>query len=63
MEIVEKQVEKIKEVPYGYWDNCGYGHCGYGYPYGTPYGRGWGLNNAQLPASRGVAGAGLGLIY
>lgn len=61
MEIVEKQVEKIKEVPYGYWDNCGYGHCGYGYPYGTPYGRGWGLNNSQLPASRGVAGAGLGL--
>ena len=61
MEIVEKQVEKIKEVPYGYWDNCGYGHCGYGYPYGTPYGRGWGLNNSQLPASRGVAGAALGI--
>ena len=52
MEIIEKQVEKIKEVPYGYWDNCGYGH---------PYGRNWGVPNSQLPASRGVAGAGLGL--
>ena len=31
MEIIEKQVEKIKEVPYGYWDNCGYGHYGYAY--------------------------------
>lgn len=30
MEIIEKQVEKTKEVPCGYWDNCGYGH-GYGY--------------------------------
>lgn len=28
MEIIEKQVEKTKEVPYGYWENCGYG--GYG---------------------------------
>lgn len=26
MEIVEKQVEKTKEVPYGYWDNYGYGY-------------------------------------
>lgn len=52
MEIIEKQVEKIKEVPYGYWDNCGY-----------PYTRNWGTGVAtsQLPASRGVAGAGLGL--
>lgn len=52
MEIIEKQVEKIKEVPYGYWDNCGY-----------PYGRTWGtgIATSQLPASRGVAGAGLGL--
>lgn len=58
MEIVEKQVEKIKEVPYGYWENCGYGHCGYGYPYGN---KGWGIGASQLPASRGVAGAGLGL--
>ena len=56
MEIIEKQVEKIKEVPYGYWDNCGYG-CGY--PYGKPWGAG--ISNSQLPASRGVAGAGLGL--
>jgi hypothetical protein len=56
MEIIEKQVEKIKEVPCGYWDNCGYG-CGY------PYGRNWGtgIATSQLPASRGVAGAGLGL--
>ena len=48
MEIIEKQVEKIKEVPYGYWDNCGhhYNTCS-----GKPY------------ASRGVAGAGLGLIH
>ena len=46
MEIIEKQVEKIKEVPYGYWDNCGhhYNTCG-----GKQY------------ASKGVAGAGLGL--
>lgn len=56
MEIIEKQVEKIKEVPCGYWDNCGYG-------YGHPYGRNWGtgIATSQLPASRGVAGAGLGL--
>lgn len=56
MEIIEKQVEKIKEVPYGYWDNCGYGY--------GPYNRGtWGAGvpTSQLPASRGVAGAGLGL--
>lgn len=55
MEVVEKQVEKIKEVPYGYWENCGNG-CG---PY--PYNRGlnWG---GSLPfASKGVAGTGLGL--
>lgn len=52
MEIIEKQVEKIKEVPYGYWDGCGY-------PYGKPWGAG--ISNSQLPASRGVAGAGLGL--
>lgn len=56
MEIIEKQVEKIKEVPYGYWDNCNHS-CGY------PYGRTWGTGviPSQLPASRGVAGAGLGL--
>ena len=52
MEIIEKQVEKIKEVPYGYWDGCGY-----------PYGRTWGtgIPTSQIPASRGVAGTGLGL--
>ena len=33
MEIIEKQVEKTKEVPCGYWDNCGYGY-GHGYGYG-----------------------------
>lgn len=26
MEIIEKQVEKTKEVPCGYWDNYGYGY-------------------------------------
>lgn len=54
MEIIEKQVEKIKEVPYGYHDgyNCGYGSYNRGF---------WGVPNNQLPASRGVAGAGLGL--
>lgn len=57
MEIIEKQVEKIKEVPYGYWDNCG-NHYG---PYCNNY-RGW--NTSVQPfASRGVAGAGLGLIH
>ena len=50
MEIIEKQIEKVKEVPCGYWDNCGYNY---------PYNRTWGTN--QIPASRGVAGAGLGL--
>ena len=30
MEIIEKQVEKTKEVPYDYWENCGYGGYGYG---------------------------------
>lgn len=62
MEIVEKQVEKIKEVPYGYWDNhfCGDNwayrgrNCGYG-NYGT-------YSNLSSPfASKGVGGAGLGL--
>ena len=48
MEVVEKQVEKIKEVPYGYWDNCGYG----------PYNRGC---NSSPYASKGVGGTGLGL--
>lgn len=52
MEIVEKQVEKIKEVPYGYWDNCG---CG-------PYHRGCNNYNTSTPfASKGLAGTALGL--
>lgn len=50
MEIIEKQVEKTKEVPCGYWENCG---CGYGYNryanYGSPF------------ASKGVGGTALGL--
>jgi hypothetical protein len=52
MDIIEKQVEKIKEVPYGYWDNCGHTNC-------APYN--WNGYRNVLPASRGVAGAGLGL--
>ncbi len=51
MEIIEKQVEKIKEVPYGYWDNCS--------PYG--YYKGYNTVGNTPFASRGVAGAGLGL--
>lgn len=56
MEIIEKQVEKIKEVPYGYWDNCGnpYG------PYCGGYNRGWNTSGQPF-ASRGVAGAALGI--
>lgn len=57
MEIVEKQVEKIKEVPYGYWDNhfCGnYAYpnrnCGYG-----------NIGNVTPFASKGLAGTALGL--
>lgn len=48
MDIIEK--ETVKEVPVEYWQksyNCGY-PCGY-------------MNPSQLPANRGVAGAGLGL--
>lgn len=55
MEIIEKQVEKIKEVPYGYWDNCG-NHYG---PYCNNY-RGWNTTGQPF-ASRGVAGAALGI--
>ena len=49
MEIIEKQVEKVKEVPCGYWDNC-YDNYGYrrNYNGGAPF------------ASKGVAGTGLG---
>lgn len=56
MEVVEKQVEKIKEVPYGYWENCGNG-CG---PY--PYNRGWNNWGGSAPfASKGVGGTALGI--
>lgn len=48
MEIIEK--ETVKEVPVEYWQKH-YGCGGYG----------WTLPNGQMPASRGVAGAGLGL--
>lgn len=50
MDIIEKQVEKIKEVPYGYWENCEHG-CNYNR----------GFRNSFIPASRGVAGAALGI--
>jgi len=52
MEIIEKKVEKVKEVPYGYCDGYGYGY-GYGrnaYEYGR-----------DRFASKGVGGTGLGL--
>lgn len=42
MEIVEKQVEKIKEVPCGYWENCGYNR-GYGHNYASKGVAGTGL--------------------
>lgn len=48
MEIIEK--ETVKEVPVEYWQKH-YGCGGYG----------WTLPNGHMPASRGVAGAGLGL--
>lgn len=48
MEIIEKHVEKVKEVPCGYWDNCNYGPYKYNY-------------NGQPFASKGIAGTGLGL--
>lgn len=51
MEIIEKQIEKVKEVPYGYWD------CNH--PYNCN--RGYNYNTASLPASRGLAGAALGI--
>lgn len=51
MEIIEKQIEKVKEVPYGYWD--------YNHPYNCN--RGYNYNTASLPASRGLAGAALGI--
>ena len=53
MDIIEK--ETVKEVPVEYW------HKSYdcGYPYNS-YGNSWGAR-PFIPASRGVAGAGLGL--
>lgn len=53
MEIIEKQIEKVKEVPASWCENGCYG------PYNNNL-VGWG-NRAFIPASRGVAGAGLGL--
>ena len=50
MDIIEK--ETVKEVPVEYW------HKSYGC--GT-YGNNWGVVPSQLPASRGVAGAALGI--
>lgn len=49
MDIIEK--ETVKEVPVEYWNKS----------YGCSHNYGWGWNNNQIPASRGVAGAGLGL--
>lgn len=51
MDIIEK--ETVKEVPVEYWQKS-YG-CNH------PYGYNYGVAPSQLPASRGVAGAGLGL--
>ena len=48
MDIIEK--ETVKEVPVEYWHKS--------YDCGYPCGNSWGRN---IPASRGVAGAGLGL--
>lgn len=52
MDIIEK--ETVKEVPVSYWEK----HYGCNSPYG--YGNSWG-SKPFVPASRGVAGAGLGL--
>lgn len=60
MEIIEKKVEKVKEVPYGYWDNCGYGY-GYGRNgYNRGYGDAYEIGRDRF-ATKGVAGTGLGL--
>jgi hypothetical protein len=55
MDIIEK--ETVKEVPVSYWEK----HYGCNPPYG--YGNSWNSWDARpfIPASRGVAGAGLGL--
>lgn len=57
MEVIEKEKETVKEVPANYWCDryCG---DGYGYGYGR-YGR-YGAYGTPF-ASKGVAGAGLGL--
>lgn len=57
MEVVEKEKETVKEVPAGYYyDKYGcYDRCGYGYGYGR-----YGAYGTPF-ASKGVAGAGLGL--
>lgn len=53
MDIVEK--ETIKEVPVEYWQKSyGCNSCGY-----NNWSTNW--NRPFIPASRGVAGAGLGL--
>lgn len=55
MEVIEKEKETVKEVPANYWCDR---YCGDGYGYGG-YGR-YGAYGAPF-ASKGVAGAGLGL--
>ena len=55
MDIIEKETEK--EVPVEYWHKsygCGYNSCN------NTWGNSWG-SRPFIPASRGVAGAGLGL--
>ena len=55
MDIIEK--ETVKEVPVSYWEK----HYGCGAPYGCGNSlNSWG-SRPFIPASRGVAGAGLGL--
>ena len=51
MDIIEK--ETVKEVPVEYWRKS--------YDCGHPYGSNMVFNPSQLPASRGVAGAALGI--
>jgi hypothetical protein len=56
MDIIEK--ETVKEVPVSYWEKH-YGcdaPCGYGYNYSNSWG-----SRPFIPASRGVAGAALGI--
>lgn len=53
MEIIEKKVEKVKEVPYGYYDGPGYGYGRDRYATKGVAGTGLGL---------GIAGTALGLL-